>query len=119
MDDSLYKDIKTKRNINYHYYFSKAADSKPTLLFVHGFPSTSYDWYLQVAFFKNKGYGLIVPDMLGYGGTDKPVDPEKYRTKLLCADIIDILDAENIDKCIAIGHDWCAFLFAVIKSQAN
>ena len=119
MDASLYKDIKTKRGFQYHYYYSKATNSKPTLLFVHGFPSTSYDWHYQVAFFKKEGFGVIVPDTLGYGGTDKPTDPEKYRTKLLCADIIDILDAENIDKCIAIGHDWCAFLFAVIKSQAN
>ena len=95
MDLSNYKDVKTKRGYNYHYFFSKPSESKPTLLFVHGFPSTSYDWHYQVEFFKKEGYGLIVPDTLGYGGTDKPTNPEEYRTKLLCQDIIEELDIIN------------------------
>lgn len=106
MDISSYKDLKTSRGINYHYYFSKASEGKSTLVFLHGFPSTSYDWVNQVTFFKKEGYGLIVPDMLGYGGTDKPSDPEKYTSKKLAQDIVDILDKEGIDKSIVIGHDW-------------
>ncbi|KDQ63390.1 hypothetical protein JAAARDRAFT_29416 [Jaapia argillacea MUCL 33604] len=106
MDLSSYKDLETSRGIKYHYFYSTAHDSKPTLLLVHGFPSNSYDWRHQVAFFKKKGYGLVVPDMLGYGGTDKPTDPEEYRLSLICKDLVDILDAENVDKSIVIGHDW-------------
>ncbi|KAL0576464.1 hypothetical protein V5O48_005507 [Marasmius crinis-equi] len=60
----------------------------------------------QVAFFKGKGYGLIVPDMLGYAGTEKPLDPADYKSSLISKDIIDILDAEKIDKAVFIGHDW-------------
>lgn len=106
MDPNSYKDIKTSRGLNYHYYFSPATGNKPTLALLHGFPSTSYDWRFQVAFFKERGYGLIVPDMLGYGGTAKPTDPVEYKASLITKDIIDILDAENIDRVIAIGHDW-------------
>ena len=62
MDPSAYKDFKTSRGINYHYYFSPASDGKPTILFCHGFPSTSYDWHNQVDYFKKDGFGLIVPE---------------------------------------------------------
>ena len=106
MNASNYKDLTTTRGVVYHYFVSPPKGDKPTLLLLHGFPSTSYDWRHQIAFFRNEGYGLIVPDMLGYGGTSKPAEPEAYRSSLLTKDIIEILDAEKVDKAIAIGHDW-------------
>uniref|UniRef100_A0A0W0FKQ5 AB hydrolase-1 domain-containing protein n=1 Tax=Moniliophthora roreri TaxID=221103 RepID=A0A0W0FKQ5_MONRR len=114
MDTKSYKGIKTTRGLNYHYYHSSASAGKPFLVLLHGFPSTSYDWRHQVAFFKAKGYGLIVPDMLGYGGTAKPTDPAAYKPSLIVKDIIDILDAENIKKAVFIGHDWGSFITARI-----
>lgn len=106
MDVSSYKDIVTSRGLTYHYYYSPAQDGKPTLLFVHGFPSTSWDWHKQVAHFRPLGYGLVVPDTLGYGGTSKPTDPELYRPTLVTKDLVEILDSENLRTVIAIGHDW-------------
>ncbi|KAF4599894.1 hypothetical protein EYR40_006998 [Pleurotus pulmonarius] len=107
MDPSLYKDFKTSRGLNYHYLAIPPLEDKPYLLFLHGFPSTSYDWRHQVAYFKDKGYGLIVPDMLGYGGTSIPTDVELYRKSLISKDIVELLDAEGVGKqCIVIGHDW-------------
>lgn len=110
MDPALYKDITTTRGLRYHYYFSAARDAQPTLLFAHGFPSTSADWRHQAAFFSAKGFGVIVPDMLGYGGTAKPEDPAAYVSSLITKDLVDLLDAEKIDKVIAIGHDWYVYV---------
>lgn len=106
MDASLYKDFTVSRGLNYHYYHSAPQDGKPVLFLLHGFPSTSKDWRDQVAFFKDEGYGLIVPDMLGYSGTASPKDPNDYRVSLIVKDLADILDAEKVDKAIVIGHDW-------------
>ena len=107
MNNSLYKDIKVERGLTYRYYFSPATDGKPVLLFLHGFPSTSHDWVRQVKHFQPKGYGIIAPDMLGFGGTSRPLDVKAFRLKLRVKDLIDILDKENIDKVIGVGHDWC------------
>ncbi|KAK0459856.1 Alpha/Beta hydrolase protein [Desarmillaria tabescens] len=98
MDSSLYKDFTTSRGFVYHYFLY--------LLFLHGFPSTSFDWRHQVPFFANEGYGLIVPDMLGYGGTSKPTDPADYRASLITKDIVELIDGENAERVVAIGHDW-------------
>ncbi|EKM56413.1 uncharacterized protein PHACADRAFT_118086 [Phanerochaete carnosa HHB-10118-sp] len=106
MEASLYKDVVISRGLTYNYYFSPAQSSKPTLLFCHGFPSTSYDWRHIVPRLKDKGYGVLALDMLGYGGTDKPTDPAAYVPSLICKDIIDVLDAEKIEGVIAVGHDW-------------
>ncbi|KAK7694220.1 hypothetical protein QCA50_001400 [Cerrena zonata] len=115
---SGYKDIITKRGYKYHYYYVPAQGSKKTLLFSHGFPSTSQDWSRLVPHFEKQGYGIIVPDNLGYGGTDKPLDPAEYKGTLLAKDLIDIVDAEKVDKVIAIGHDWGSLIVARLASVA-
>ncbi|KAH7888898.1 Alpha/Beta hydrolase protein [Phlebopus sp. FC_14] len=103
---SRYRNSVTTRGFEYHYLSIPAQPGKPTLLFLHGFPSTSYDWYRQIEFFEPKGYGLVVPDMLGYGGTAKPVEPAAFLHTAIAQDIVDILDAEGSKDVFAIGHDW-------------
>lgn len=43
----------------------------------------------------------MVPDMLGYGGTDKPADSSEYSTRGLCADIAALLDLLAIHKAVS------------------
>ncbi|KAJ7177599.1 alpha/beta-hydrolase, partial [Mycena filopes] len=106
MERRRYKQLKTQRGFTYAYYFSAPAPGKPVLLFAHGFPVHSIFWHEQVAFFEPLGYGLLVPDLLGYGGTDKPADTKLYGGSGLANDMADILDAERIERVIAIAHDW-------------
>ncbi|TBU42304.1 alpha/beta-hydrolase [Dichomitus squalens] len=106
MDPTAFKDLQVKRGYTYHYYYSPASAGKPTLLLIHGFPSSSFDWARQVAHLKPKGYGIVVPDCLGYGGTSRPTDPNAFRHKLIAQDLVDILDAEGLETVIGIGHDW-------------
>ena len=103
---SSFKQLKVSRGLSYHYFYSPAASGKPTLLLIHGFPSLAVDWHNQITYFKAKGYGLVVPDMLGYGGTDKPEEYTQYLHSLLARDLIDILDHEEVTNVIAVGHDW-------------
>jgi pimeloyl-ACP methyl ester carboxylesterase len=45
---------------------------EPVLVFLHGFPSSSYDWRLLL---EGEGeYGVIAPDFLGFGFSEKPRD---------------------------------------------
>lgn len=106
MDATKYKTTVTSRGITYSYYYAAAKPSKPTILFCHGFPSASQHWEKEVRFFESHGYGTIVPDMLGFGGTGKPTDADAYVPSLISRDLVEVLDAEGLHKVIAIGHDW-------------
>jgi len=106
MDQTRYKQVKTQRGFTYSYYWSLPAAGKPVLFFSHGFPESSFLWRKQVPFFEALGYGLFVPDLLGYGGTDKPTDPKLYIGSGHAQDIVDILDTEGVNQVITIGHDW-------------
>jgi soluble epoxide hydrolase/lipid-phosphate phosphatase len=82
--------------------------TQQTLLLLHGFPSTSADWHKQVAYFTARGYGALVPDMLGYGGTDKPTlaELDTLRPSLMAADMLELLEKEHAGRAVSIGHDW-------------
>lgn len=104
---TLTKTTQLPTGTTYSYvHFPPTDVSKPWILFLHGFPSSSYDWRYQIPFFSKNGYGIIVPDLLGYGGTDKPTDVEAYRMKKMSEEVIAILDAEGVDKVLGVGHDW-------------
>lgn len=92
----------------YRYLYTKAASpEKPTLIFLHGFPSAAWDWRHQISYFAPLGYGVIVPDLLGYGGTDKPSDLEAYKMRKMSAELAQLLDHIGVKTVIGIGHDWC------------
>lgn len=44
---------------------------------------------------------MVVPDMLGYGGTDKPEAPFEYSTKRLCADLAALLDLLHVRRAVS------------------
>lgn len=50
---------------------------------------------------------MIVPDMLGYGGSSTSVEKELYCGNGLAKDVVDIMDKEGVQKAVVIGHDWC------------
>lgn len=101
------KTLVVGENITYNYiHIQPTQEHKPYILFVHGFPSSSYDWHHQVQFFSKKGYGVVVPDCLGYGKTSKPLDMQSYKLNKLANEIVKILNHEKIDQVIGVGHDW-------------
>ncbi|KAI0287628.1 epoxide hydrolase [Russula brevipes] len=81
-----------------------------TILCVHGFPDSWYGWRYQIRPWVRAGYRVVVPDMLGYGGTDKPLAVEDYSTKRLSADLAALLDIVRVSKAVVIGHDWGSYI---------
>lgn len=101
--------ISTLSGFNYstHYQHPRSYD-KPYVLLMHGFPSSAYDWRHQVDYLSSEGYGLIVPDTLGYGRSSKPLDPHNYVLKSISDSVIEVVDhiAGKDAKVHGVGHDW-------------
>ncbi|KAF4483440.1 epoxide hydrolase [Fusarium agapanthi] len=82
------------------------------LLFLHGFPSTSYHWRHQISFFEAKGYGVIVPDLLGFGESSRPTELEMYKGEDMVRDVVEILISEGVGIVVGVAHDWGCFLLS-------
>ena len=109
-----YSQFTTSRNLLYSYLHIKPPSGSEGnyILFLHGFPSSSGDWHHQIEYFSEKGYGIVAPDLLGYGGTAKPLDVESYKIKAMAQDISEILQHEKISKIIGVAHDWGSYLLS-------
>jgi len=82
----------------------------PTVLLIHGFPDLWYGWRHQIGPWARKGWRIVVPDCLGYGGTDKPSELSPYAFGSLCRDLVALLDCIGVAKVVAVGHDWGAVI---------
>ncbi|PVH77426.1 putative epoxide hydrolase [Cadophora sp. DSE1049] len=108
----LAKSLAITPEITYSYVFVPAKEGKATILFLHGFPSSSADWRHQIKYFSSKGYGIVAPDLLGYGESSKPDDLNAYRSEKMAAEIISVLDYEEVAKVHGIGHDFGSFMLS-------
>jgi epoxide hydrolase A/B len=72
----------------------------------HGFPEIWYSWRHQIRALADAGFRAIAPDQRGYGDTDSPPKIEDFTQRKIVADIVGMLDALAIRKCVIVGHDW-------------
>ncbi|KAK4547710.1 hypothetical protein LTR36_000668 [Oleoguttula mirabilis] len=111
MESLQEKHLDTSRGLHYKYYVSPESDaSKPTLLLLHGWPDSAHLWQYVVPHLTSLRCKLVVPDLLGYGGTSKPTSPELYNYRRMSEDVAEILDAEKSGRVIPVGHDWGCYL---------
>lgn len=79
-----------------------------TIIFLHGFPETSYMWTDLMEELSAKGFYCVAPNMRGYSKNACPKGVKHYKTQKLTLDILNIADEINKNKFHLIGHDWGA-----------
>lgn len=82
----------------------------PAVVLLHGFPEIAYSWRHQIPVLAEAGYQVIAPDQRGYGWSDSPDSVEAYAMTELVGDVIAILDHDEIDDAVIVGHDWGALI---------
>ncbi|OKL62631.1 hypothetical protein UA08_01902 [Talaromyces atroroseus] len=103
----------TARALTYSYiHVPPQSTNSQYILFLHGFPSTSRDWRHQISFFVAKGYGILAPDLLGFGQTSKPSDLQMYKGEGMARDIVEIMVSEGVGVVVGVAHDWGSFLLS-------
>ncbi len=77
----------------------------PPVILVHGFPESHRTWRALVPLLQDD-LRLVMPDLRGFGASDKPQDVADYSTDSLIADLFALADALDIDRFALVGHDW-------------
>jgi soluble epoxide hydrolase / lipid-phosphate phosphatase len=90
-------------------HVAEAGEGYPVVM-CHGFPELWYSWRHQMRALAARGLRAIAPDQRGYGETDSPAPIEAYTQREIVADIVGMLDAMEIEKCVIVGHDWGGFV---------
>ncbi|PHH70571.1 hypothetical protein CDD80_5931 [Ophiocordyceps camponoti-rufipedis] len=108
-DPRVRREKATVRGKTYSYILGEPSDKQPvdTIFLFHGFPDLGYGWRYQVPFLMKLGLRVVVPDMLGYAGTDCPSDLRQFSRKSISDDVKELASLLVGDRPIILGgHDW-------------
>jgi len=77
----------------------------PNIVLLHGMPGQMSNWKYVVRLLETKNYTLLVPDMRGYGGSEKP---EKVSINDYVDDLRSLMELFDLDPSatIVVGHSF-------------
>ena len=85
----------------------RMAGMGPPLLLLHGYPQTSYMWH-KIAPALASQFNVVIPDLRGYGDSDKPqtdTNHSPYSKRAMAADMMAVMTALGHDHFAVAGHD--------------
>jgi len=97
--------------------YEVTGEGRPVVL-LHGFPDSGRLWRHQAPALADAGFQVIVPDLRGYGRSDKPDQVDAYSIPVLAGDVMAILADLQIGRAHIVGHDWGAGLAWALASLA-
>jgi cis-3-alkyl-4-acyloxetan-2-one decarboxylase len=91
------------QGIRLHYV--DEGDGAPVLL-LHGNPTWSYMWREPIRHLSGQGHRCVAPDHMGFGRSDKPAEPRRYRLRAHIDNLLGLIDALDLHDVTLVMHDW-------------
>jgi haloalkane dehalogenase len=81
-------------------------DAQETMLLLHGEPMWGYLYRTMIPTLEDAGYRVVVPDLIGFGRSDKPTDPERYTYSQHVAWVSEFIERLDLSGMTIFGQDW-------------
>ncbi|HPF02292.1 MAG TPA: haloalkane dehalogenase [Bacteroidales bacterium] len=88
------------------HYIDEGLKSKSVILFLHGVPTWSYTFRNIIIRCAEAGFRVIVPDIPGFGRSDKPMNKEFYTLTNLKGWISEFISTLGLAGIFLFAHDW-------------
>jgi haloalkane dehalogenase len=88
-----------------HYLDEGPADGEIVLM-LHGEPSWSYLYRKMIPVLTKAGYRSIVPDLIGFGKSDKPASMDTHTYKFHVDTMTELVKTIDLQKATFFGQDW-------------
>ncbi|HSW12963.1 MAG TPA: haloalkane dehalogenase [Solimonas sp.] len=92
------------------HYVDEGSPAAPPVLMLHGEPTWSYLYRKMIPLFAQAGYRAIAPDLIGFGKSDKPLEPEAYSYQSHMDWLTQFLLKLDLREITLIGQDWGSLL---------
>jgi len=89
------------------HYLEFGEPGHPTIVFLHGSGPGNSAWanfQFNAEAFAKAGFRVILPDMIGFGYSDKPLDLGDYTLQLFCDTLMQGLKAMGVGSCSFVGN---------------
>jgi haloalkane dehalogenase len=99
-------DVVVGDGLHLSYVDAGPHDATETMLLLHGEPTWGYLYHKMVGPLVAAGYRVIVPDLIGFGRSDKPTDELAYTYSSHVAWIREMVENLNLTNVTFFGQDW-------------
>jgi pimeloyl-ACP methyl ester carboxylesterase len=109
----------TIAGVRLHYWIGGNPEGSPVILW-HGFLSTAYAWRDVAPALAKAGLSVLVPDMRGYGDSDKPPGNDGYDARSLAEECRALVAAIGFGKgklLIHAAHDMVAMVAKNVEAH--
>lgn len=88
------------------HYVDEGPRTGETVLLLHGQPAWSYLYRRMIRPLADAGYRVIAPDHIGFGRSDKPIDPRFHHFERQVALVKAFIQALGLDAISLFAQDW-------------
>lgn len=92
------------------HYLDEGPANGPAVLLLHGEPTWSYLYRKMVPPLAAAGFRVVVPDLIGFGKSDKPAKIGDYSYALHEQWLLACLDSLKLEGTTLFGQDWGSLL---------
>ena len=103
-------------NLRMHYLDEGASNARVALC-LHGQPTWSYLYRKMIPGLVASGYRVVVPDMFGFGRSDKPVEDTVYTFDFHRESLIAFIRALDLNRVTLVCQDWGGLLGLTIPME--
>jgi haloalkane dehalogenase len=91
--------------------------ARETLLLLHGEPMWGYLYRKMIGPLEAAGFRVIVPDLIGFGRSDKPTDPAAYSYSQHVAWLTRLVQELDLRRVTLFGQDWGGLLGTRVAAE--
>ena len=103
LPEGFSSDVATLEEVNMHYVIGGEG---PSVMLVHGFASTWYEWRKVMPGLAEAGYRVIAPDLRGLGDSSVPTSSFEGYDKVAAAnDLYELAQSLGLETFHLVGHD--------------
>lgn len=78
----------------------------PVILMLHGEPTWSFLYRKMIPIFTRAGLRAVAPDLVGFGRSDKPIDPQAYTYARHVGWVRALIESLDLRDITLVGQDW-------------
>jgi haloalkane dehalogenase len=97
--------VDPEHGLEMHYVDQGPREATPILM-LHGEPTWSFLYRQVIAMVTEAGYRAVVPDLIGFGKSDKPASPDDYSYARHIGWVKAFIDELDLDRIVLVGHGW-------------
>ncbi|MGY0578399.1 MAG: alpha/beta fold hydrolase [Paraglaciecola chathamensis] len=109
------------QSLDMAYMYLPSTDAKPVVVLLHGKNFNGAYWQRTARYLHQQGYGVLIPDQIGFGKSAKPTEYQ-YSFAALASHTKALMSSLDIKKSIILGHSMGGMLasrFALLYPEST